>query len=92
MTMTKRVEYKTKEGFGHIDLPGDATEAKVTGFTTNEKPTPKKKTEEIQANEEAPMIPPVLEDVTPDVAGSVTAAKDKKVTDEDEDKLLPIIM
>ena len=82
----KRVEYQTKNGVGYIELPGDATEAKVTGFTTNEKPIKKKKEEEPQINEE-PLIPPLLQDVTPEATTDVTKAKE-----EDEDKLMPITL
>jgi hypothetical protein len=52
-----------------------------------------KQRKDCQVNEEEPMLPVILEDVTPDVAGSVTASKDKKtVTDDDEDKLMPILL
>lgn len=47
--------------------------------------------EEVQTNEEEPLMPPVLTDVTPDVAGSVTAKK-KTEAEDDEDKLMPIII
>ena len=48
--------------------------------------------EEIQTNEEEPLMPPVLTDVTPDVTGSVTAKKKTPEVNDDEDKLMPIII
>ena len=81
--MSKRVEYKTANSVGYIELPGDATEAKVTGFTVNEKPTKKKKEDdEPQINEEEPMLPILLDDPAPDT-------KKKATGTENEDILMP---
>ena len=81
--MKKEVTFHVLKG-GHSmgRWKGDPVKAKAKKTVTDE---------EIQNNEEEPLMPPVLTDVTPDVAGSVTAKK-KTEADEDEDKLMPIII